>query len=173
MAASEAFLELQFRYCFLTWMFHSRKSNNEIKLFHERALTMIYNDQISSFQELLDRDNSFTVHHFIVQSSAIETFKVINTIAASIIDDLLPHIIVRTFAPNQSLLFQMWVQFITVKFLYNITILNMIPGYIKDFETLDKFKGKIQKWKPMNKAKYKSCHFCKEYNANLAFIHQI
>ena len=69
-------------------MFHSRKSNNEIKLFHERALRMIYNDQISSFQELLDRDNSFTVHHFIVQSSAIEMFKVINTIAASIIDDV-------------------------------------------------------------------------------------
>ena len=68
-------------------MFHSRKSNNEIKLFHERALRMIYNDQISSFQELLDRDNSFTVHHFIVQSSAIEMFKVINTIAASIIDN--------------------------------------------------------------------------------------
>ena len=67
-------------------MFHSRRSNNEIKLFHERALTMIYNDQISSFQELLDRDNSFTVHHFIVQSSAIEMFKVINIIAASIID---------------------------------------------------------------------------------------
>ena len=88
MAASEAFLELQFRYCFLTWMFHSRKSNNEIKLFHERALRIIYNDQISSFQELLYRDNSFTVHHFIVQSSAIERFKVINTIAASIIDDL-------------------------------------------------------------------------------------
>ena len=88
MAASEAFLELQFRYCFLTWMFHSRKSNNEIKLFHERALRIIYNDQISSFQELLYRDNSFTVHHFIVQSSAIERFKVINTIAANIIDDL-------------------------------------------------------------------------------------
>ena len=88
MAASEASLELQFIYCFLTWMFHSRKSNNEIKLFHERALRMIYNDQISSFQELLDRDNSFTVHHFIVQSSAIEMFKVINTIAASIIDNL-------------------------------------------------------------------------------------
>ena len=69
-------------------MFHGRKSNNEIKLFHERALRMIYNDQISSFQELLDRDNSFTVHHFIVQSSAIEMFKVINTIAASIIDNL-------------------------------------------------------------------------------------
>ena len=65
-AASEAFLESQFRYCFLTWMFHSRKSNHEINLFHESALRMIYNDQFSSFQEVLDRDHSFTVHHFSV-----------------------------------------------------------------------------------------------------------
>ena len=126
-------------------MFHSQKSNNEIKFFRERALRIIYNDQISSFQELLDRDNSFTVHHFIVQSSAIEMFKVINTIAASIIDDLFTTYHSYNFAPNLSLLFQLWIQFITVKVLYNITILNMIPGYIKDFETLDKFKGKIKK----------------------------
>ena len=126
-------------------MFHSQKSNNEIKFFRERALRIIYNYQISSFQELLDRDNSFTVHHFIVQSSAIEMFKVINTIAASIIDDLFTTDHSYNFAPNLSLLFQLWIQFITVKFLCNITILNMIPGYIKDFETLDKFKGKIQK----------------------------
>ena len=69
-------------------MFHSRKSNNKINLLHERALRMIYNDQISSFQELLDKDNSFTVHHFNIQSLAIEMFKVINNIAATIIDDL-------------------------------------------------------------------------------------
>ena len=48
-------------------MFHSRQSNNEINLLHEKALRMIYNDQISSFQELLDKDNSFTVHYFNIQ----------------------------------------------------------------------------------------------------------
>ena len=69
-------------------MFHSRKCNNKINLLRERALTMIYNDQISSFQELLDKDNSFTIHHFNILSLAIETFKVINNIAAAIIDDL-------------------------------------------------------------------------------------
>ena len=40
-------------------MFHSRESNNKINLLHERALRMIYNDQISSFQELLDKDIPF------------------------------------------------------------------------------------------------------------------
>ena len=157
MAASEAFLESQFRYCFLTWIFHSRKSNNEINLFHETTLRIIYNDRIPSLQELLDRDNSFTVHHFSVQSLAIEMFKVINNIAANIIDDLF-----TTYHLRSSFLFQLCVQFITVKFLYNITTLNMIPSYIKYFDTLDKFKGKMQKWKPMNCA----CHLCKEYIPN-------
>ena len=142
-------------------MFHSRKSNNEIKLFHERALRMICNDQISSFQELLDRDNSFTVHHFIVQSSAIEMFKVINIIAASIIDGV--------FTTYHSYDLRSKSKFIVpnVGTVYNSQIsvqyydLEYDTRYIKDFETLDKFKGKIQKWKSMNKAKYKSCHFCK------------
>ena len=42
----KAFFESQFRYCCLTWMFRNRKSNNKINLSYERALRMIYNDQI-------------------------------------------------------------------------------------------------------------------------------
>ena len=68
--------------------FHSRKSNNKINLLHERALRMIYNDQILSFQELLEKDHSFTVHYFNIQLLTIEMFKLINNIAATIIDDL-------------------------------------------------------------------------------------
>ena len=67
----KAFFESQFRYCSLTWMFQSQKSNNKINLLHERALRRIYNYQISSFQELLEKDNSFTVRHFNIQSPAI------------------------------------------------------------------------------------------------------
>ena len=95
---------------------------NRLNLFHERALRMIYNDQISSFQELLNKDSSFTVHNFNIQSLVIEIFKVINSIAATIIDVYVPHIIVPIFAQNLSLLFQVYVQFIMVKNLYSITI---------------------------------------------------
>ena len=42
----------------------------------------------------------------------------------------------------------------------------MIPGYIKDSETLDAFKGKIRKWKPINCP----CRLCKKYIPNLGFI---
>ena len=69
-------------------MFHSQASNNKISLLHERALRMIFNDQYSSFEELREKSNSFTVHDFSIQSLSIEMFEVKNNIAPTIIDDL-------------------------------------------------------------------------------------
>ena len=52
----KAFIESQFSYCSLIWMFHSRQLNNRINNLHERALRLVYNDHVSSFQLLLVRD---------------------------------------------------------------------------------------------------------------------
>ena len=52
------FLKAQFNYCPIIWMFHSRCLNNKINRLHERCLRMIYNDKISNFEELLNKDNS-------------------------------------------------------------------------------------------------------------------
>ena len=57
-------------------MFHSRTSNIKINLLQERALRMIYNDQTSLLKRLFEKDNSFTVHHFNIQSLAIKKFRV-------------------------------------------------------------------------------------------------
>ena len=51
-----AFILSQFGYCPLVWMFHSRKLNQRINRLHERALRFVYQDQKSSFCELLDKD---------------------------------------------------------------------------------------------------------------------
>ena len=40
-----AFIESQFGYCRLLWMFHSRGLNNKINRIHERALRTKYNDK--------------------------------------------------------------------------------------------------------------------------------
>ena len=122
---------------------------------------MIYNDQILSFQELLEKDHSFTVHYFNIQLLTIEMFKLINNIAATIIDDLfttyhsynlrskskfvVPS--VRTVHNGQT----------SIQY-YGPLIWNMIPGHIKDSETLNIFKGKIRKWKPINCP----CRLCKK-----------
>ena len=59
----KAFIELQFGYCSVVWMFHSRNLNNEINRIHERASRITYNDKSPSFQKLLEKDNSVTIHH--------------------------------------------------------------------------------------------------------------
>ena len=55
------FIQSQFNYCPLTWMSHSRTSNNKINKLHERALRILYKNENLCFQELLDLDNSVTI----------------------------------------------------------------------------------------------------------------
>ena len=54
----KTFINSQFNYCPLTWMFHNRTLNNKISRLHERTLRLVYNDENLSFQELLDLYNS-------------------------------------------------------------------------------------------------------------------
>ena len=62
-------------------MFHSRNLNNKINWIHERALRLVYQNNLS-FSELLDLDNSVTVHQkkFLVT----EIYKVKHAIAPEI-----------------------------------------------------------------------------------------
>ena len=57
----KAFITSQFSYCPLMWMFHSRSLNNKINRIHERTLRLVYQNNLS-FSELLDLDNSATMH---------------------------------------------------------------------------------------------------------------
>ena len=59
----KSFIESQFGYCPLIWIFHSRGLNNKINLIHERALRITYNDKSSSYRELLTKDRSVKRHH--------------------------------------------------------------------------------------------------------------
>ena len=47
---------------------------------------MIYNDKISNFVELLNRDNSVSIHHNNIRALAIEMFKVANDMSPDIIN---------------------------------------------------------------------------------------
>ena len=71
----KTFVESQFNYCSLIWMFHSRQLDNKINNAHKKALTIVYSDYKSTFQELLDKD-SFSVHHRnMKECSCLEAFK--------------------------------------------------------------------------------------------------
>ena len=53
----------QFAHFPLVWMFHSRLINTKINNKHYRALTIIYRDGTSSFDELLKIGGCVTIHH--------------------------------------------------------------------------------------------------------------
>ena len=72
----KAFINSQFGYCPLVWMNHSRKFNNRINRIHERALRVAYDDNLSSFSDLLVKDNSVTIHIKNLQVLVTELFKV-------------------------------------------------------------------------------------------------
>ena len=83
-----AFFEAQFNYCPIIWMFHSRCLNNKINRLHERCLRMIYNDKISNFEELLNKDNSVSIHHNNIHALAIEMYKVANDMSPDIMNEV-------------------------------------------------------------------------------------
>ena len=70
----KAFIESQFNYSPLIWMFQSRIMNSKINRIHERVLRLVYSDHLSSFDELLKKDRSFSIHHGNIQSLAIELY---------------------------------------------------------------------------------------------------
>ena len=57
-------------------MFDNRTYNNKMNRLPERCLRLIYNDKCSSFEELLVKDKSVSIHHRNIHALAIEMFKV-------------------------------------------------------------------------------------------------
>jgi len=57
-------------------MFHSRKSNLKINKLHERALRIVYDDYQSTFNELLEKDGSLTIHHQNIHRLMIEIYNI-------------------------------------------------------------------------------------------------
>ena len=84
----KTFIESQFSYCRLIWNFHSRTINNKINGLHGRALRIVYSDFKSSFEGLLMKDNSFSIHERNIQSLAIEIYKFLNGLSPSFLNNV-------------------------------------------------------------------------------------
>ena len=71
----KAFVMSQFSYCSLIWMFYNRNLNAKINRIHERALRVAYKGNVSTFDKLLEMDDSVTVHQRNLQLLMAEIYK--------------------------------------------------------------------------------------------------
>ena len=83
----KAFIEWQFAYCSLTWIFCQRSSQTRINHLQERALRIFYNDNESTFEDLLKKDNSVSIHHKNIRLLGIDLYKVKNNLSTHLMSE--------------------------------------------------------------------------------------
>ena len=85
----KVFIEMRFGCCPLVWMFYGRILNRKINYLHERSLRIVYRDNPSSFDELLQKGHSFTIHYRNIQSLDMELYKVKENLSNEIMNCIL------------------------------------------------------------------------------------
>ena len=164
-----AFFNAQFNYCPLIWLLHSRQNNNKIKHLHERCLRLIHNDKLSSYEELLEKDGSVSIHHKNIQSLAIEMFQIKHGQSPEIVSDIFTQTTQHyNFRQNRDFRIR------SVKSVYHGSesisylgpkIWEIVPAKIKETNSLNSFKIEIRKWVPQSCP----CRLCKQYISGVGF----
>ena len=68
----KAFIECQFGYCPLIWIFLSIGLNDKINRV-QRALSITFNDKLSTISEFFNKDSSVALRYGNIRALAIET----------------------------------------------------------------------------------------------------
>ena len=164
-----SFVESQFSWCPLIWMYCSKTANDKINRIHERALRIVYLDYTSTFEELLLKDKSVNIHQRNIQLVAIEMFKVLKKIGPEIIRSLFiidnpnsdkpfrrPHIRTENWGRN------------SIRYFGTKVWNEMLPKELKSIENLEEFETKVKEWVPTMETC--RCNLCTLYIAGVGYV---
>ena len=161
----------QFNYCPLIWMCHNRTYDNKINRLLGKCLPLIYNDKRSSFESLLEKDNSVSIHHKNLQALAMEMLKLYTKTS--------PEIMQETFLVKEQGNYNLRNQTDFVipqvksvnRGLESIRLLGpkiwkTCELFKKSKELVDSFNTAIKRWKP------ELCpgRLCKTYLQNIGYL---
>ena len=146
-----AFITSQFSYCPLVWMFHNRTLNKRINEIHEKTVRLVYkNETFFSFDDLLKRDKSVSIHQKNLQILATEIYRTKNDLGPKIMKDTF-HLIKKPY----NLRIDPELQRGRIRTVYFGTesissfapkIWELIPSDIRSANSLEIFKEKIKFW---------------------------
>ena len=164
-----AFITSQFSYCPLIWMCHNRSLNTKINRIHERALRIVYNNNSSSHEDLLEKSSSVKIHHSNLQQLAVEIHKAPNNLSSLMSEIFTPKNTGCNLRGGNKLNSN------NIKSVSNGTgatsyltpkIWEQVPDEIKNSSSLNIFKRKIKTWIPNSCP----CRICKTYIPDLGII---
>ena len=164
-----AFVTSHFSYCPLIWMFHSRKLNHRINRIHERALRIVYRDYKSSFEELLKRNGSVTIHQRNLRVLVTEMFKVKIGLGPKILNEVFdfvkPLYNLRNDKTKSYNVHTVRYGTETLSYL-GPKIWNSLDENYRNAKSLEEFKRKIKSWIPQTCP----CRLCKTYISDIGFL---
>ena len=167
----KAFVSFQFFYCPLTWMFHSRKMEHRINSIHKRALKLVYQDSPDlTFQELLAKDKSVSVHQKNLQLLATEIFKSKTGVSPELMNDIF-HFVERPYNLRSDYTLERKRDHTVYHSSESLSSLapklwDLLPNSIKNSASLKEFKTKINTWA----FERCPCRIRKKYVGRVGFI---
>ena len=135
-------------------MFCGRQENNQINHLHERALRIVYNDYKSTFENLLELDNSVSIHHRNIRLLSIELYKVKHNLSNQVMSELFNLKYINHDFRSQAD-FELGPIHATAYGLRSLKyfapkIWNFVPiDIFRNSGSLSEFTTKIKSWKPV------------------------
>ena len=151
-------------------MFHSQCTNSKINRLHERALRIVYDDDISTFDQLLAMGKSFCIHHQNIQRLLIEIYKALHDISGNSLKELLVKTENTISLRSKSELVIPSVNSIlkgknSIRYFCSV-IWNSLPIEIGEDHSISSFVTKIKQWNPITCP----CIICKRYISRVGYI---
>ena len=140
-------------------------------MLHERCLRVVYNDRLSSFTELLNKDNFVSLHVRNIERLAIEMFRFYNGLSPPLMNNTFKVMAKNPY--NLRHFFQIYRPI--VKSVYHRTesisylgpkVWEILPKKLKNIENLAHFQNEIKTWKPDNCP----CRLCQVYIKSVGFF---
>ena len=146
----KSFINANFSYCPMVWMFCGKTNLNKLEKLQERALAVVYGDNSLDYDDMLQRSGQLRIRINLVRLVAIEMFKCTKGINPAYMNDMFIDKQSKYNLRDESRLLQP--KFNTKRYGYRSfkyfgsKIWNSLPTSIKNLDDLDMFKRDLFNW---------------------------